>query len=65
MSLLNLAPDVQTAILFLPRVERGRDPLVLRDLMPIAMELEWTKQRKAWRQLYSAGERKPRPDSPS
>src|SRR5215211_7835889 len=28
MNLLLLAPDVQEAVLFLPRVERGRDPVV-------------------------------------
>jgi hypothetical protein len=49
MALLNLHPAIQEEILFLPRVERGRDPIVLRDLMPIAMELDWCKQRKMWR----------------
>src|SRR3990172_773411 len=29
MNLLELAPDVQEAILFLPRVQRGRDPIHL------------------------------------
>jgi hypothetical protein len=48
MSLLHLAPDLQEAILFLPRTERGRDPLVLRDLLPIAALPDWRRQRKAW-----------------
>jgi hypothetical protein len=48
MSLLHLAPDVQEAILFLPRVERGRDPLVLRDLLPIAATPDWKRQRAVW-----------------
>jgi hypothetical protein len=48
MSLLNLAPDIQEAILFLPRTERGRDPVILRDLQPIAAFLDWRKQREMW-----------------
>ena len=36
MNLLMLAPDIQEAILFLPRVERGRDPIRLQQLQPIA-----------------------------
>jgi hypothetical protein len=48
MNLLHLAPDIQEQLLFLPAVERGRDPLVLRHLQPIAMTPDWRKQRKAW-----------------
>ena len=51
MSLLNLAPDIQEAILLLPVVEHGRDPVVLRDLLPIAMELEWARQRRMWKSI--------------
>jgi hypothetical protein len=32
MNLLQLAPDIQEAILFLPRVEGGRDPIKERRL---------------------------------
>jgi hypothetical protein len=46
MNLLYLAPDLQEAILFLPRTERGRDRLVLRDLLPIASVPDWKKQRR-------------------
>jgi hypothetical protein len=48
MSLLNLAPDIQEQLLFLPKIESGKDRLCLRDLMPIAMTLEWKKQRRLW-----------------
>ena len=48
MNLLNLAPDIQESILFLPRVETGRDPITERDLRPIAAELNWRKQRRMW-----------------
>jgi hypothetical protein len=50
-NLLNLAPDVLEAILFLPRTERGRDPIHLRQLQPIASTFNWGKQRRAWRDL--------------
>ncbi len=51
MNLLYLAPDIQEAILFLPRTQRGRDPLVLRDLQPIASTLDWRAQRALWAAL--------------
>ena len=52
MSLLQLAPDIQEQILFLPRTQRGRDPIILQDLLPIAVLLVWQKQRRAWRELF-------------
>ncbi len=54
MNLLNLAPDIQEAILFLPRTERGRDPIHLRQLQPIASTPDWRKQRRMWRELQQA-----------
>jgi hypothetical protein len=51
MNLLNLAPDIQEALLFLPRTQSGRDPLHLRLLQPIAAVADWKKQRAAWRKL--------------
>lgn len=48
MGLLHLAPDIQEAILFLPRVERGRAPIILRELQPIAATPDWKKQRRMW-----------------
>ena len=51
LTLVNLAPDIQEAILFLPRTQRGRDPVILSDVIPIAMELDWKRQRRAWRRL--------------
>ncbi|HEY7157270.1 MAG TPA: hypothetical protein VH575_25175 [Gemmataceae bacterium] len=48
MNLLYLAPDIQEAILFLPRTQRGRDPILLRDLQPIAAVLDWWRQRQMW-----------------
>jgi hypothetical protein len=51
MSLLALAPDIQEALLFLPRVQRGRDPIHLRQLQPLAAILDWHQQRRLWRAL--------------
>jgi hypothetical protein len=51
MNLLNLAPDLQEVILFLPRTERGRDAIILRELQPIASIVDWRKQRILWQQL--------------
>ena len=48
INLLNLAPDIQEEIQFLPAMERGRDPLTERDLRPIAAELNWRRQRHLW-----------------
>jgi hypothetical protein len=51
MNLLLLAPDIQEQILFLPRIERGRDGLSLRKVLPIAAKLDWSVQRELWRKL--------------
>jgi len=51
MNLQNLAPDIQEAILLLPRTLQGRDPIHLRQLQPIAAILDWQKQRLRWRSL--------------
>ena len=38
MNLLLLAPNIQEAILFLPKVESGRNPIHLRQLQEIGLE---------------------------
>lgn len=48
MALLLLAPDIQEEVLFLPRTERGRDPVILHDLLPIAATADWRRQRRMW-----------------
>jgi len=55
MNLLNLAPDIQEAILFLPRTTRGRDPIRERHLRPIAAVIDWRKQRRMWKRLWRNG----------
>ena len=51
MNLLHLAPDIQEALLFLPRVQRGRDLIMERQMRPIAAVADWRKQRRMWKQL--------------
>ena len=48
MNLLNLAPDIQEALLFLPRVQSGDDPVYERRLRGIACEVDWGRQRELW-----------------
>ena len=53
MNLLYLAPDIQEAILQLPRVTSGKDPITERDIRPIAAVLHWQQQRRLWAVLIS------------
>ena len=52
-NLLLLSPDIQEAILFLPRVESGSDPVTERDLRAIVAVPDWRKQRRLWQALPS------------
>jgi hypothetical protein len=51
MNLLQLAPDIQEELLYLPRTQMGRDMLHLSQLQPIAAELDWHQQRSLWRRV--------------
>jgi hypothetical protein len=51
VSMLRLAPDIQEAILFLGRPEQGRGPVDLRQVLPIAMVLDCSRQRRLCRKL--------------
>lgn len=57
MTLLNLTPDLQEEILYLPRTERGRDVVQETDVRPIAAALDWGKQRRMWAALRRRLER--------
>ena len=50
MNLLNLAPDIQEAILFLPRVEQGGDPVTERELRVVVVVVveDWEMQQRLW-----------------
>jgi hypothetical protein len=62
MNLLNLAPDLQEAILFLPAVERGRDPLKEWQVRPVAAEVVWAEQRKRFGAVAAAFRALPQPE---
>jgi len=50
MSLLQLAPDLQEELLFLPAIEQGR-PAVTEPLVRKVVRLyDWDQQRRVWRQ---------------
>lgn len=55
MNLLHLAPSIQEAILFMPRVQIGRDPLTERDLRQVVALVDWQKQRRVWSSIVSGG----------
>ncbi len=40
MNLLNLVPEIQDALLYLPPVEQGRDPLTERELRAVVAEVD-------------------------
>jgi hypothetical protein len=51
MSLLHLAPDLQEKILFLPRVQSGRDRIHLHQLQALTALLDWQEQRRRWNEM--------------
>ena len=51
MNLLCLAPSIQEDLLFLPPVEKGREPVKEWMLRPIASIPDWRKQRRMWQEL--------------
>jgi hypothetical protein len=54
MNLLQLAPDIQEELLFLPRTQRGRDKVQERSLRSIAITADWRKQRQRWKAIRNA-----------
>jgi hypothetical protein len=51
MNLLNLAPDIQEAILFLSPIDEGREVIKEWQVRPIAAMPDWDKQRRLWADL--------------
>jgi hypothetical protein len=51
LNLVHLAPDIQEQLLFLPPVHGGRDPVLLRQLQPLAAMALWEQQRRKWLRL--------------
>lgn len=54
MNLLNLAPDIQEALLFSPPTAGGRDQIKEWQVRPIAAEPEWRAQRRRWFKLSAS-----------
>ena len=48
MNLRLLAPDIQERLLTTKRIGRGRDTLSLGIMQSLALELDWSDQRKNW-----------------
>ena len=48
MNLLNLAPDIQEAVLHWQPTRSGREPLSERYLRSLARSASWRKQREVW-----------------
>ena len=45
MNLLNLAPQIQEALLFLPGADSGREAVTERDVRSVVAIPEWSKQK--------------------
>ena len=50
-NLLLLVPRIQEAILDLPLVTNGRDPITERQLRRIVAEADWNQQMEIWNGL--------------
>ena len=49
---LNLAPDIQEAILFMRRTNGVREALTERQIRSIASEPDWNRQRPRWAEIF-------------
>jgi hypothetical protein len=54
MNLLNLAPDIQEEIFFLPPVTEGRPEITERHLRQLLKTVVWSEQRERWAAMRSA-----------
>ena len=51
MSSLNLAPDIQEELLYLPEVIQGKAAIHERLLRPLTREMDWRVQRRMWARI--------------
>jgi hypothetical protein len=54
VSLTLLAPAIQDAIVAMPHVTAGRDPITERTLRPIVSEANWDRQVSRWLRLAAS-----------
>lgn len=52
VNLLNLAPDIQEELLFLPSVAGEREAISEREIRAIAGVPDWVQQRELWRRRW-------------
>jgi hypothetical protein len=53
MGLTLLAPDIQEAILFLPAIDAGPDPITAIHLRATGRRADWAEQRSTWSSVRS------------
>lgn len=53
MGLLNLAPDIQEEILFLPKTVKGRDTISAREVIQISTLEDWQQQLAKFKNIRS------------
>lgn len=58
VNLVNLAPDIQEEILFLPMTTEGRAPVTEAAVRKIACEPLWKRQRTQWQDLRRTADAK-------
>jgi hypothetical protein len=51
MNLLQLAPDIQEQILFVPPGLRGSEMITERELRSIDEQMDWHEQRQSWKRF--------------
>ena len=56
-SLMNLAPAIQEALLFLPKTVQGHDSITEKQMRDIARLIDWERQQELFRNLQSGARR--------
>ena len=56
-SLMNLAPAIQEALLFLPKTVQGHDRITEKQMREIAQLIDWERQQDLFRDLQSGAAR--------
>jgi hypothetical protein len=51
LNLTMLAPDIQEALLFLPRITAGKPTIHEKMLRPLVAKADWDEQRALWSQI--------------
>ena len=57
MNLLQLAPEIQETLLYLPRIDHGRESVTERVLRRLVDTPDWREQRRMWAEQLTLGAR--------